>query len=292
VRALAEFIMRGRAQAAAVALLGTFVPLISSSAVALVTLRRGGYDGFFVIGWAMLPIIVMTVVNPESLPMAFYSLSVLVAAIGGALVLRSQAIWSVAVMGIVVLSATGGLVFGTTFPNAIAELTEQINQTQAEALAQMEQGAEAAETIGVTPALIAGAMALLVGFNALLALVIGRWWQAILYNPGGFRQEFHEFRLSRTQALISFGAAAICISRANWVFWGVLAALPLLVACAAVVHNRVYAKRLGVQWLVLFYLLLLFSFQPVFWVALAIGFTDSWVDYRRRIGPQKAADKQ
>ncbi|MCW8196050.1 hypothetical protein F6455_14755 [Proteobacteria bacterium 005FR1] len=284
MRALAEFIMRGRAQAAAVALLGSFIPLVSSSTVALVSLRRGGYDGFFVIGWALLPAIVMTVASPDTLPMTFYSLCVLVAVVGGALVLRSQAVWSVAVISLVVLSATGGLVFGVTFPEFIAQLIEEMNQTQQQMQAQQAENAEAAAQVEVTPALVAGLIAALVGFNALLALVVGRWWQAMLYNPGGFRQEFHEFRLSRTQALLCFGAAAVCITRPNWLFWGMLAALPLFVQCAAVVHNRIYAKRLGAQWLVLFYLVMLF--QPFFLVAFTIGFTDSWVDYRRRIGPQ------
>lgn len=285
MRALAEFIMRGRAQAAMVALLGAFVPFVSPSTVALVSLRRGGLDGSFVIAWAMLPVIVMTAVSPETLPMAFYSLCVLVAVIGAALVLRSQSDWSVSVLGLVVLAATGGLVFGVTFPEFNAQLVEELNRVQSETQAQLqEQGSELTDQVNITATLVAGLMAALVGFNALLALVIGRWWQALLYNPGGFREEFHQFRLSKTQSLVCFGVAAICVTRANWLFWGLLAALPLFLVCAATVHNRVYAKGWGLPWLVLFYLLMLF--QPFFLVAFTIGFTDSWVDYRRRFGPQ------
>jgi hypothetical protein len=35
---------------------------------------------------------------------------------------------------------------------------------------------------------------------ALLALLLGRWWQAGLFNPGGFRPEFQELRLGRPLA--------------------------------------------------------------------------------------------
>jgi len=28
-----------------------------------------------------------------------------------------------------------------------------------------------------------------------LSVFLGRWWQAVLYNPGGFKTEFHAFRL-------------------------------------------------------------------------------------------------
>lgn len=285
MRALAEFIMRGRAQAAMVALLGAFVPLLSPGTLALVSLRRGGWDGSYVMAWALLPVIVMTVVSPETLPMAFYSLCVLVAVMGGAVVLRNQSIWSFSVMGLVVLSATGGLMFGMSFEEFNAQMIEELNQTQEQARTQLqEQGRELAEPVTITPTMIAGFVAALVGINALLGLVIGRWWQAMLYNPGGFREEFHQFRLSKTQALVCFGIAAVCVAQPNWLFWGLLAALPLLLVCIAVVHDRVYAKKMGYPWLVLFYLLVFF--QPFFLAALVIGFTDSWVDYRRRFGPQ------
>lgn len=285
MRALAEFIMRGRAQAAFVALLGAFVPLLSPGTVALVSLRRGGWDGFYVVAWAMLPVIVMTVLSPETLPMTFYSLCVLVAVIGGALVLRSLTAWPASVMGLLVLSATGGLVFGMSFQDFNSQLVADLNQAQEQARAQLEQnGTELADKIVITPTLVSGFVATMVAFNALAGLILGRWWQALLYNPGGFREEFHQFRLSKTQALVCFGIAAICVTRPNWLFWGLLAALPLFLVCAAVVHNRVYARKMGFPWLVLFYLLAFF--QPVFLVMLAIGFTDSWLDYRRRIGPQ------
>lgn len=281
--------MRGRAQAAVVALFGSFVPFVSPATVALVSLRRGGMDGFFVLAWAVLPVVVMTIASPETLPMAFYSLCVLVAVIGPALVLRSLSLWPSSIMSLVVLAATGGLVFGLTFPEFNAQLIEELNQTQeqiqAEVQTESQDSAETVEGVEITTTLIAGLMAVLVGFQALLALVIGRWWQALLYNPGGFREEFHQFRLSKTQALLCFGAAAMCMARPNYyLFWGLLAALPLLLVCAAVVHNRVYAKGWGLPWLVLFYLSIMF--QPFLLVAFTIGFTDSWVDYRRRFGPQ------
>ncbi|MEX1033304.1 MAG: hypothetical protein WDZ30_08075 [Cellvibrionaceae bacterium] len=277
--------MRGRAQAAMVALLGAFVPFVSPGTVALVSLRRGGFDGFYVGGWAMLPVVVLTFVDPQSLPVAFYYFCVLVVAIGGALVLRSQGIWPVSVIGLVVLSATGGLVFGLSFPGFNEQLIAEVQQIQEETRARLqEQGTELSEPITITTTLIAGFVAALVAFNGVLALVIGRWWQAMLYNPGGFREEFQQFRLGKTQSLLLFGIAAICVSRPNWFFWGMLAALPLFLVCAAIVHNRVYAKGGGLAWLILFYLLSIF--QPFFLLAFSIGFTDAWVDYRRRFGPQ------
>src|SRR5690606_40899116 len=34
------------------------------------------------------------------------------------------------------------------------------------------------------------------------AVMIARWWQAIVYNPGGFRHDFHRLRQGRSAALL------------------------------------------------------------------------------------------
>ena len=65
MRGLAEFIMRGRWQALAVAVLGAGSLLfgwISASAVALVTLRRGVVTGAWLTLWALLPAALSAVV--------------------------------------------------------------------------------------------------------------------------------------------------------------------------------------------------------------------------------------
>lgn len=286
MRALADFIMRGRAQAAVVAVLGAFVPLLSPSAVALVSLRRGGIDAAHLMAWAILPSVVIAFASPETLPMAFYSLCVLVTVVGGAMVLRRENSWPLSVLGLLALSASGGLIFGWTFPEFNQALVAEA-ESQAQALEQAQ--GSASERPAITSTLVVGLIAALIAINALFALVIGRWWQAMLYNPGGFRAEFYDFRLGKNTALLCFAAMAICISRPNALFWGLLAALPLVMVAAAVLHSRVRARRMGVGWLVLFYLLMVF--QPFYLVAACVGLSDSWVNYRQRIGPAAPEDR-
>ncbi len=55
MRALAEFILRGRLQATAVALIGNWVPLLTPATVALVTLRVGRNNGLLILLWGVLP---------------------------------------------------------------------------------------------------------------------------------------------------------------------------------------------------------------------------------------------
>jgi len=117
---------------------------------------------------------------------------------------------------------------------------------------------------------------------ALLALLLGRWWQALLFNPGGFRPEFHELRLGQPLAaftLALFGAALL----SGWppLANGLLAlSVPYTVQGVAVVHAVVFKRRLSPAWLVLFYLLLIpFLSQLV----MALGVVDAWTDFRNRI---------
>lgn len=283
MRALAEFIMRGRAQAAVVAALGFLVPLLGPSTVALVSLRRGGIDGAYVMAWAILPYVALAFASPDTLPVAFYSLCILAAVVGGAIILRKENSWPHSVFGLVALSAVGGLIYGWTFTEfneALASEAEAHLQT----LSQGQSDADSRPAISAT--FIVGMVATLIAFQALLALVIGRWWQAMLYNPGGFRVEFYEFRLNRNAALLYFAAMALALGMggANGSFWGFLAALPLVLVTTAIVHNRVRARGMSIGWLVLFYLLM--AFQPFYLVAACVGLSDSWVNYRQRIGPQ------
>lgn len=282
MRALAEFIMRGRAQAAAFAGVCIFVPFLSSAAIALVTLRRGGLDGFYILVWALLPYIVFSAVDVSFLPFTFVVLSMMAATIGGALVLRSGSAWSVSVLGLLAICATGGFVFGATFPDQISAFIVEWNSVQQQAVAQLkQQGYELAEVTELTSPKITGIVAYVATMSAFLALLVGRWWQALLYNPGGFQQEFHQFRLNLTQALLCFGLAVLGLSRSDYDYWGLVAALPLFLVSVTIAHNIVAEKKLGKHWLIVFYIL---TMAPAFYlVAVVIGLMDSWLDFRKRI---------
>lgn len=286
MRALAEFIMRGRAQAALVAVLGSlapFFPLLSASAVALVSLRRGGVDAAYLMAWAMLIPTVTALVGPEALPVAFYMLCILATVVGAAVILRNENSWPLGLLGLVALSAAGGLIHGWTFPEP----------TQAWA-AEMEAWYQALEEGGtgisgrppITASWISGMLAASIAMQAIFALVIGRSWQAMLYNPGGFRAEFYELRLNKNPALLYFAVTALTFGAASssGAPWWLLSGLPLVLVTTAIVHNRVRARGMGVGWLVVYYFLMML---PSFYlVAACVGLSDSWINYRQRLGPK------
>src|SRR5690625_5288027 len=93
--------MRGRTQAAVVALVGNWVPLMAPGAVALVTLRAGAASGFLVLVWALLPAALMISFSPADPVAVVFIISGLLITFLLALMLRVQASWSHRLMGAV-----------------------------------------------------------------------------------------------------------------------------------------------------------------------------------------------
>jgi hypothetical protein len=122
-------------------------------------------------------------------------------------------------------------------------------------------------------------------FLALVLLMLARSWQAGLYNPGGFRDEFHRLRLSwKTAAglLLMFTLAGLGtpVLQPLTLFF----VLPLLFAGVALVHGIAGLKKWPGAVLVIFYVALLSPIMTQILVLAAI--TDSWYDFRSRLRPK------
>jgi len=139
VRALAEFIMRGRPQACLVALVGVIVPLIGPASVGLVTLRKGSFEGALVALWATLPFFVSYFAGQSSPFLAVMSIIALVNMLLVANVLRATASWSVALVADVVVAVGLAIVAGVVFQNDLSLLMSDLTEIFATASQQMEQ---------------------------------------------------------------------------------------------------------------------------------------------------------
>ena len=107
MRDLAEFIMRGRWQALAVAVIGSVLVIaapVSAAAIALVTLGRSVRDGAWVALWSMLPALLLGWVSGDY-GTGLLLLSVFV----GAAVLAQTYSLSLALLAVVPVSALGGV---------------------------------------------------------------------------------------------------------------------------------------------------------------------------------------
>jgi hypothetical protein len=117
---------------------------------------------------------------------------------------------------------------------------------------------------------------------ALLSLMLGRYWQAALYNPGGFGEEFRALRVPKGAVLAMAGlATALWWMGPDWRVWSVAAVLPLTIAGFALVHAYANHAAKGVTWLMLMYVLWV-VLEPMRWVWVSVVVVDAFVDFRAR----------
>ena len=122
---------------------------------------------------------------------------------------------------------------------------------------------------------------------AMVAVLLARWWHALLDNPGAFGREFRELRMDRRVAWLTVGLGVLALFDGS-LGGGLIATLFRLaltlyvVQGIAVAHSWVAHREASRGWLVAMYVLLVAPL-PVGVLGLAIaGFSDAWLDYRAR----------
>jgi hypothetical protein len=254
VRGLAEFAMRGRFRALLVTVLAAGSLMfcwISAAMVALVTLRRGVQEGARLLLWALLPAGALLLYYGEA-----SSLTLLVGTMALALVLRS----TVSLPLTMLASVAVGLVTGVGMMAFGGDMLDTMVQAFGQVLENFEQqlSANSPEPVVLarpTAVQIAGMMATGNAMMSVMCLLLARYWQAALYNPGGFGQEFKALALSpmvaSILAVVAFGLLAMGLEYRSW---AMVFLVPLTFHGLALVHARVAYRGQSAGWLVAFYL--------------------------------------
>ena len=281
--------MRGKMQALLVVVAGASSMLfcwISAAVIALITLRKGAGEGAWLLLWAMLPAGFLLLYMGDSGPVAM-----LVGAMVLAMVLRTSVSLSLTMLASVAIGIFTGLalvVFG-------GQLLDQLVAFFAEFLANLEQqlaqgDAEAVFLVAPTALQVAGMLGAVSAVSSVLCLLLARYWQAALYNPGGFGEEFRELYLSPAiTAGLVLPALAIVAVGADYRTWAMILMVPLTFAGLALVHARAKRRGQGAAWLTVFYLAWLIL-DPVKLVVVAAAIADSWIGFRQRWAKQAGGD--
>ena len=270
--------MRGRAQACLVALLGVLVPLIGPAAVGLVTLRKGSVEGALVALWASLPFVVSYFAGQSSPFIAVMSILALANTLIVANVLRGTASWSLALVSDVCVAVGFVVVAGVVFQTDLGVMMSDLTELFVSVSEQLEKDYVMPDTSSVL-----AWVAWMTAFSALLGVVVARWWQALLFNPGGFQQEFQGIRL---ESKVGLGCLLLVILGftllSEFQFWLQLASIPLIVCGLSLLHYTAKVKKAGGYWLVLMYLGLFLG--PVMsGLLVALGAIDSVLNLRARL---------
>ncbi len=281
MRALAEFIMRGRAQACAVAFLGNLFPLISPATVGLVSLRKGSQEGVVVLLWAGLPLIASSFFDQGSSLLTFISGLSLLMTLIAANVLRVTGSWQWTILTSMLTAVVVMLATALLLSTDVDLLVDRLSTMFAE-IAQ-RQSSQVEPFIASRP-LVLGLGALMLAVSTILCLFVSRWWQAMLYNPGGFGEEFRQLRLDMRAAGLSIIAFIVALYLpTEYRFWAELMVLPLVLSGLSLMHYGVNVAALGKAWLVFMYVGLVVSGPVIGGLLVGLGLADSLLNLRLRL---------
>ena len=305
MKALASFVMRGQTQAMLVvvgfAVLSLIIPLvsyISAAAVALVTLRQGPMQGLMLIVASSVFVGLVSSLSNYGMGMVgtMSSLGLLMVLLWAlAIVLRQTRSMAATITVSALVGLAIILVFHLVIDDPALWWQSILREWFGPAIEQA--GGDTSEMYNLLDswaAQMTGFLAAAVVVNTLLCLFIARWWQAMLYNPGGFQQEFHALRLGQ-----KFAIATLVVGVLAWVPAGFLQTLAqealMLVMTIyvlqglAVVHAIIALKKLQTAWFFGVYIMVILMSQLI----AMVGFIDTWADFRLRLagsGPGSGPD--
>jgi hypothetical protein len=288
LKGLAEFVMRGRLQALLVTVAGAGSLLfcwISAAVIALVTLRKGAGSGAWLFMWALLPAGTLLYLYGDSGPLAL-----LVGTQVLALVLRATVNLPLAVLAGVGVGAVTGLSMvafsGAYLDQMVAYFGEFIGTMEQ----RLSEGGQAVELPRPEAGQLAGMLGAGTAMMSVLCLLLARYWQAALYNPGGFGAEFKALYYP---VAVSLGLvlAALVLSSLGLQYrtWAMICLIPLTFVGLALVHARAESRGQSSGWLTGFYLVWLI-FDPVKLLVVFFAIADSWLNFRQRWSPGPATE--
>ncbi len=300
MKALATFILRGPSQAILVAVgmavLAMVLPplsVVSGAVVALVTLRNGPRSGAMVVLGSTAFVTLLAYLSLGNVLPGVVFLAVLwlpLWVLGW--VLREMRSLALATMVAGMLGIIGVLAVYAIVGDVTA-WWQQILLAMFEPAMEANNGpltdrAMVEAILADLARIMTGIAAAGVSLNVVMCLYLARAWQAQLYNPGGFREEFHALRLGRGLALVSLGFIALSLLPLGVVSHMageiVIVILSLYVLQGlALLHSVVAQRGLHVAWLVVLYLVTLFIMPHLIILVAVMGLIDTWADFRRRL---------
>ena len=280
--------------ASTLALLSLIMPpvsVVSSAAVALVTLRRGAFEGLFILICSSVAAGLLGFLALGNYQFALLYVMVLWLPVWLiSIVLREGRHLSLALEIAILIGVLG--VIG--FYLYASEPTDMWKAVLAQMVPADAPVADIQRTIDALAHYMTGIVAAGSVFGLLFGLFLGRWWQANLYNPGGFRQEFlsldTKHRLSR--ATIAIVAIAWAIpGQISEIAWNISILLFVLYAVSgtAVLHT-VFADMKLARYIVPMLYITLFLIPHAMLLVALVGLSDPWLNLRKKKSNQHTPD--
>ena len=301
LQGLAKQAMQGRWQAAlliaAMSLIAMAIPPVSylaSGIIALTTLRVGPKEGLLVVMMATFAFaIVATLLLKQGVMTGLFLVFSWLPVFGITLVLgytRSLVVslLTAAAIGIAMILLTHLVLSDPAawWLNVLAPFGEMLAAQPDWQMTDAETQSFVSALAGMMTGLIVAGLFL----NVVLGLLLGRAWQAGLYNPGGFADEFQQMQLGRLPALVTTILVALAILPGvdiavvkDSMF--ILLAL-FAIQGVAVIHAIVRYGNKHKAWLMAMYILLIIAMPQMATLLALIGVLEQWFNFRQRVIPR------
>lgn len=306
---LANFTMQGRWQAALMASLlavaAMLVPplnYLASGIIVLATLRTGPQEGARVLAAALIVFAIAAAVLFKQVWLtAILFLSAWLPVYLVTLVLGYSRSLAKAMITAAAIGLLGVLLMhlfvadpSNWWQQTLAPFMQMLTEQQSWQLSDADTEQLFANLAGMMTGLLAAAMT----FNIIVAVLIGRAWQADLYDKGAFGREFTHITLGKPLAILT--AALMLLSVTPWaenlpVLVDSLSVLLVLFAFQgiAVVHAIVWERQKSTAWLIVMYVLLVLMLPQMASLLATLGITEQWFNFRKhQKGDAESIDKQ
>ena len=272
------------------------IGIIGTLIAILITLRKGMQEGALAFVASLLPVLLIYKYMPQQqIPdtvLSIFDIVIMLLVINliawlSASILRRTSSWSIVLDTLGLLGTLCIIALHLAYPDLatwwqhwLTDYAHGISQAVGgddNALASLKQMPVALRNVAT------GLSGVVCSVYALTGLLIARWWQAVLYNPGGLRQELMQIRLSKASGVV----AVICLL-------GALAHVAMLqdalliiamiyvIAGFSFMHYAITQRRIKWWWLTIIYVVL-FLYAKSIWLIAVAGFIDMAIDGRKKL---------
>ncbi len=287
MRELVKFILQGRFRGMIVAgLLGGAaqivmpLSLVSAAVAGLLVLTKGEREGFVeMLGITAIILIMNQLVKSKSgfdIPVTLMLLGPVFVCTSILRITQAQG-----------LAIAGAAIFAALFAIAVQVYSGDAVSWWGDWLKIVVQGVEGANFQGFekngTLGLINGLIAMMLCLAVIISLLLARWLQALVNNPGGFAKEFQVLQIPGR--VMAFAAALIVIFAVlqSQLMYDLIIVFGLMYFFQgfAILHHNNNKKGYSTAYIVPPYLLLIFIPQYVFVGMACVGISDIFINYRK-----------
>lgn len=286
-----EYINRGWKEAASVALIFSLIPFIGWVGIvilAFITLRKGPQQGLIILLVTALPSLLFWSVGTGFLWVIIVLSGNLLTWIL-AVVLRETSDWGKVLLVTLLFVLIVVTVVHLLVPDLQGYWYSILQKIYAEANKDVDMlmqvpPVNAKRYFSDMARMIMPMLILTQVLLALTNLLLARWWQANMFNPGGLGKELYQIRLSLWCSVILL-VTIIALYMGIPAGWDILPILIFMYFLVGVVvfHSLIEFRKAKTMWLWLFFGLVVLLFPYSFVIVACLGIADSFVDFRARI---------